>query len=175
MLIDEFLPEYDERERHSIVVRASASEVYRAIERLNLQKARLINFLFRLRGIPASGNFSREDFLKMRFVILGERPNVEILLGLTGKFWKSGGDLIRVERDDFVRFNKAGYAKAVWNFSLDEIDGGAFRLKTETRVFCTDAASRLQFRLYWFFIGWFSGLIRREMLSVIKKAAEENY
>ena len=83
--------------------------------------------------------------------------------------------LIRIESDDFIRFDKPNYAKAVWNFSFDETDGSANRLTTETRVFCTDARSRLRFRLYWFFIGWFSGLIRREMLGVIKAAAEENY
>ena len=176
MLIDEFLPRYDVRERHWVKVHAPVAEVYRATRQMNLRRARLTRLLFNLRGIPASENFSLEDFLKMRFVLLGEKPNEEILLGLTGKFWKPTGDLIRVEKDDFVRFNKPGYAKAVWNFSLDETaKGGAVRLNTETRVFCTYAASRLQFQLYWFLIGAFSGLVRREMLSVIKQTAEENY
>ena len=175
MLIDEFLPRYDARERHSIEVNAATSEVYRAVRQTNFQKANLTKFLFKLRGISSSESFSLEDYLKMRFVILGERPDEEILLGLTGKFWKPSGDLIRVEAQDFVRFNRAGYAKAVWNFSLGKTTDGAVRLQTETRVLCTDAASRSLFRVYWFFIGFFSGAIRREMLGVIKKSAEEKH
>lgn len=172
MLIDEFLPKWDARERHSIKVNAPIEEVYRAMRRMDLRRARLTNFLLKLRGISAPADFSLDDFLKMRFVILAEKPEEELLLGLTGKFWQPGGNLVRVESDDFVRFNKPGYAKAAWNFSLEEIANDAICLNTETRVFCMDAASRLRFRLYWFFIGWFSSLIRREILTVIKQTAE---
>ncbi len=177
MLIDEFMPCWDARERHSIVINASASEIFQAMRQMDLRRARLTGFLFRLRGlrgIPASANSSLANLLKMGFVRLGERPDQEFLLGLTGRFWQPNGELIRIEKDDFIRFDKPGYAKAVWNFSLDETDSGANRLTTETRVFCTDAASRRRFRFYWFFVGWFSGLIRREMLDVIKAAAEED-
>lgn len=174
MLIDKFLPRWDVRERHAVEINAPAEEIYRAAHGLDFRRARLTNFLMRLRGYSgAATDFSRDELLKTGFVFLGETPNEEFLLGATGKFWKPDGNLIRVEAGDFVRFNKPGYAKAVWNFSLVKTEDGANRLKTETRVFCTDAASRLQFRLYWFFIGWFSGLIRREILSVIKQAAEE--
>lgn len=175
MLIDEFMPKWDVRERHHVRINAPAREIYAATQRMDLRGAYLTNFLLKLRGIPASDEFSRDDFLKMNFVLLGETKGEEFLLGLIGEFWQPTGNLRRFARDDFVRFNEPGYAKAVWNFSLDEMANGAFRLNTETRVFCTDAASRLRFRLYWFFIGAFSGLIRREILCVIKKAAERSY
>lgn len=175
MLIDEFMPGWDVRERHSIVINAPAQTVVAAARRTDLRRARLTRILFALRGITTSENSSLDGLLKMGFVLLGEKRDEEFLLGLTGKFWKPTGDLIRVARDDFIKFNKPGYAKAVWNFSLDKTGDGAVRLKTETRVFCTDAASRLRFRLYWLFIGWFSGLIRREMLGVIKQTAESDF
>jgi len=175
MLIDEFLPKWDARERHSIKVNAPVDEVCRAMRQMDLRRARLTNFLLKLRGISAPADFSIADLLKMRFVILAEEPDKEIVLGLTGKFWQPDGNLVRVERDDFIHFDKPGYAKAAWNFSLFETADGAIRLNTETRIFCTDAASRARFRLYWFFIGAFSSLIRREILCVIKKAAESSY
>ena len=175
MLIDEFLPIWDACERHSIKINAPVDEISRAMRRMDLRRARLTKFLLCLRGIPAPAEVSLDDFLKTGFVILGEKPDEEIVLGLTGKFWTPSGNLIRVEANDFVQFDKSGYAKAAWNFSLDEISGGAVCLNTETRVFCTDAASRTLFQFYWFFIGAFSGLIRREMLWVIKQTAESNY
>lgn len=174
MLIDEFLLRWDVRERHQVDVKASVGEIYPIVRRMDWRGARLTNFLFKLRGIPASADGSLESFLKTGFVILGETPGEELLLGLTGKFWQPKGDLVRIARPDFVKFDEPGYAKAVWNFSLEEIQTGAVRLKTETRVCCTDAASRRRFRFYWFFIGAFSGLIRREILYAIKKKAEKN-
>ncbi len=107
----------------------------------------------------------------MEILIEAQKQSLEMV----GKFWQPDGNLIRVERDDFIHFDKPGYAKAAWNFSLFETADGAIRLNTETRIFCTDAASRIYFRLYWFFIGAFSGLIRREILLVIKQTAESNY
>lgn len=174
MLIDEFLPRWDVRERHHIKINAPAPIVSAAARQMDLRGSYLTNLLFKMRGIPASAEFALDDLLKMSFVLLGETEGKELLLGLTGKFWQPSGDLVRITPDRFVQFNEQGYAKAVWNFSLDEITNGAVRLNTETRVLCTDAASRRRFRLYWFFIGAFSGLIRREMLSAIKSAAESN-
>ena len=63
------------------------------------------------------------------------------------------------------------FAKAVWNFSVDG-KGNESLLTTETRVRCLDDASRKSFGFYWTFIQPFSGLIRREMLKIVKKKAE---
>ncbi len=87
MLIDDFLPRYDVRERHRTKVNASVDEVYAAVRQLDISQAKLTQWLFRLRGIPASSNFNLDNFLKMRFILLGERPNEELLLGLVGRFW----------------------------------------------------------------------------------------
>ena len=46
------------------------------------------------------------------------------------------------------------------------------RLSTETRVRCSEDASRRRFRLYWAVIAPFSGLIRREVLRTIRHEAE---
>lgn len=77
-----------------------------------------------------------------------------------------------MDADDFRAFDRPGYAKAVWNFSLVEESAGITRLATETRVHCLDDVSRLRFRVYWAMIAPFSGLIRRETLRAIRKTAE---
>ena len=175
MLIDEFLPVWDKREKHSININAPIEAVWNERRRIDLRKTCLTRFLFKLRGLRAVDELTLDELSKTGFVLLGVEPRKEILLGLTGKFWLPDGGLIRVGREDFAGFKKADYAKAVWNFSLSESGGGAVNLQTETRIFCTDATTRLKFQIYWFFIGAFSGLIRREILSVIKRAAESNY
>ncbi len=173
MLIDDFLPNYDVRERHQTKVHASVDEVYAAVRQLDISQAKLTQWLFRLRGIPTSSNFNLDDFLKMRFILLGERPNEELLLGLVGRFWTLSGKLRRLESEAYRNFNEQGYAKAAWNFSLSEEPNNSVLLETETRVYCLDGVSRKHFRLYWFLVGRFSGLIRREILQAIKRNAEQ--
>ena len=133
--------------------------------------------LFRLRGIPAGrfapNCFTLDDFLKMRFILLGEKPNEELLLGLVGRFWTASGELRRLDAEGFRSFNEQGYAKAVWNFSLAGQRDGSVLLETETRVYCLDQMSRRRFRLYWLVVGPFSGLIRREVLQAVKRSAEK--
>jgi hypothetical protein len=178
MLIDDFLPSYDVHERHRVRVRAPLGEVYSAVRELDLREARLSMFLFRLRGMPSGKKaptcFKLDDFLKMRFILLGERANEELLLGLVGRFWTPSGELLRLDAPAFRDFNEPGYAKAAWNFSLVEQLDKTVLLETETRVLCLDDASRRRFRLYWLLVGTFSGLIRKEILQAIRQKAEKS-
>ncbi|MEP6704948.1 MAG: hypothetical protein ABJB34_09095, partial [Acidobacteriota bacterium] len=100
-----------------------------------------------------------------------EIANKELLIGLAGRFWTPWGDLQTVDESNFRSFDKIGYAKAVWNFSVAEA-GDKTRLTTETRIKCLDPDSRRSFGFYWTFIQPFSGLIRMEMLRAIKRRAE---
>ena len=174
MLIDEYLSAWNVREQHRVTVHAPVERVYRAVRALDISEARLTRLLFRLRGLPCPPRFTLDDFLKMRFILLGERPDEELLFGLVGKFWTPKGELRRLEQEEFMNFNERGYAKAAWNFSLTQQANGVVSLATETRVHCTDGASRMKFRLYWTLIGAFSGFVRHEMLQIIKRNAERD-
>ncbi|MGI8788890.1 MAG: hypothetical protein ACR2HG_14200 [Pyrinomonadaceae bacterium] len=170
MLIDEFLPKYDFVETHDIKIRASAETVFEAVNEIDLCESPIIRGLFFLRGLP-NAKLKLSDLRKSRFEILGERENEELLLGLAGKFWTFRGKLQKINSGNFREFDEKGFAKAVWNFSVDE-NGDETRLTTETRVRCLDDASRRSFGFYWTFIQPFSGLIRREMLRIVKKKSE---
>ena len=170
MLIDDFLPNYDYIETHDIKIRASAANVFNAVNEIDLCESPIIRGLFFLRGLP-NAKLKLSDLRKSRFEILGERENEELLLGLAGKFWTLGGKLQKINSGNFREFDEKGFAKAVWNFSIDG-DGDETRLTTETRVRCLDEASRRSFGFYWTFIQPFSGLIRREMLRIVKKESE---
>jgi len=176
MLIDEFLPVYDFSERHETRVRAAAEKVYAALDSTDFSESWMIWSLLALRGLgwsQSSKKTTLRDMTRDGFAVLGEKPNEEILLGLAGKFWTLTGSLQKIDAGNFKEFKKEGFAKAVWNFSLAESNGETL-LKTETRIQCLDEESRQSFALYWTIIKPFSGLIRTEMLRLIKEKAEGN-
>jgi rhamnogalacturonyl hydrolase YesR len=181
LLIDEFMPVYDVSEYHETRIRAEIERVYDALWSVDLGRSRIVRALLRVRALPAMFtkgakrdlNLNLEGLLKSGgFVLLGEaRPN-EIALGLIGQFWRFSGGTCSIPANEFTAFDKPGFAKAVWNFSLIEAGEGRARLATETRVLCLDEASRRRFRIYWGVIAPFSALIRREVLCTIRREAE---
>jgi hypothetical protein len=179
MLIDEFMPIYDFDEKHEINVRASGETVYATLNSFDFNDSAVIRWLFKLRGLASKKSCDANaktqtlrDMTKFGFVVLGEKPSEEILLGLVGKFWKPTGNLQKINAEDFLAFSKNGYSKATWNFALMESAGKETRLTTETRVKCLDEASRESFGFYWTFIKPFSGWIRQEALRLAKQKAE---
>lgn len=181
LLIDEMLPRFDEFERHEIVVRAARRAVYEALRRVDLLGPRVVRWLLALRGAPGAlrgraprrprGILSLERLLEGGFILLGERPEEEMALGVIGRFWTLTGERLPLDAEGFRRFDRPGYAKAVWNFRLVDAGDGMTRLSTETRICCLDETSRRRFRLYWRVIGPFSGLIRIALLRAIAREA----
>ena len=108
----------------------------------------------------------------MGFVVLEHQPDQEIILGLTGQFWKASGKIQECTAEEFTSFNHPDFAKAVWNFKIVQQGDNHVLLVTETRIFCTTEVVRKKFARYWFLIKPFSGLIRKEMLRIIKRNAE---
>ncbi len=64
--------------------------------------------------------------------------------------------------------------KIFWNFYFKQIAENKTLVSTETRIQCLTKKSKFRFSLYWLFVKPFSGLIRLEMLRLIKKEAENN-
>jgi hypothetical protein len=183
-LIDAFLPHYDVISRHALVIRASAARVYACLKTADMNASLAIRTLFTVRG-HGSGAFSERAIGPRRsdrrpltldtlaqscFVLLGERPADEIVLGLIARPWTPRYELRPFEASAFTSFAEPGFAKIVWSFKLDEADG--IRLSTQTRVRCLDRASLMRFRLYWAFTGPFSGLVKRELLRLVRACAQ---
>lgn len=184
LLIDEFLPRYDVETRHEIDIKAPIERVYEVVRNLDLRQSWLIRGLFFLRGLPARLSrrqggpkglgLTLNDLQETGFILLGEKPPEELLLGVVGRFWTPAGDLQRLDASEFQAFDRSGYAKAVWYFNCSQAEGKPTRLLTETRVLSMDEVSGKQFQRYWVFIGIFSGLIRYEALRIIKRQAESS-
>lgn len=183
MLIDELMPHYHVTERHKTVIDAPADVVYASLLRFDFGDSPVVRFLFALRGLgaliwgkarPARTPLTLESMQKGGFIPLGENPPHELAFGLAGQFWKAaGGEHAPVrDRDGFLAFNRPGYAMSVMNFSAAPLPDGRTLVRTETRTRCTDDESWRRFRLYWFLIRPFSGLIRLEMLRSLRRYAE---
>ncbi len=186
MLIDSFAPIPDAVETHRILIAAPPEVVYRALWTSDFGGSPIIRSLLALRSLPGfvsrgcqplprSQNLTLRTLIEAGFGVLAEKPNEEIVLGVTGKFWRASGNLFPFNREDFEKPVASGFARAVWNFRVSDNHNGATILSTETRVICGDLASRKKFCAYWTFVRPFSGLIRRLMLRELRKAVNTGH
>ena len=186
MWLDDFLPEYHFKEVHSITIHAPADNVYRAIKNVTPAEMPLVRTLFVMRSWPAvlthkvgaSLRVSRpllEQMLDTGFVKLKEETDRELVLGTVGQFWKITGQSFKLATvEEFLTFDRPNYAKAAINFTISKgPQYGDVTVRTETRVYVSDRASRRKFALYWVPIRFGSGLIRRMWLRAIKRVAED--
>jgi hypothetical protein len=177
MAIDQWLPRYQVSTSYSVLVHASDEKAFAALRHDNFSDLAIVRGLMRFRGyrigrgkIPGS-NVRQDE--RGPFLELAATPPREVVLGITGRFWRPDGGIVRgLTPAEFADFHREGYAKAVWNFSLAPADGGTL-LTTETRVQTFGRSATLMFRAYWTFVGPFSGLIRKAMLREVKRTAEQ--
>ena len=141
----------------------------------------LCNHPWRRRITHASGQIIRTRRQRTRaplydlrgmksFLRLGEKVERELVLGMVGQFWRPHGGSKVIGPEAFAEFVDPDYAKLAWGFAL-EATGGCTLLRTETRVQCLSADSKRKFRPYWMIIRPVSGLIRRQILAGIGRAA----
>jgi hypothetical protein len=186
MLLDQFAPHPHFKASYGIDVPVSADEAYRALWTTDFGTSPVIRALIFLRNLPSllcwrdpSGaqafpvarSLTLQTIIGTRFGRLAEKPGHEVVLGLVGQFWTPTGNLEPFRPEYFTGDLPPGFAKAVWNFAVQDRSsaGGAVRVLTETRVVCADLASKHKFGLYWGLVGPFSGLIRLVMLRAIQR------
>jgi hypothetical protein len=95
--------------------------------------------------------------------------------GAAGQPWRlRGGETADVaDLAGFRAFARPGFVLIATSFELEPLDHET-RLSTETRVQPTDSAAARAFRPYWWAIRLGSGLIRRDMLRAVRRAAERD-
>jgi hypothetical protein len=181
--LDQFMPVYQFSEFHSIRVKASKEQAYRAIK---LVTADEIHFFRTLVWVRRFGRSGPESILNMpeqkpildvaartSFLVLAEEPNHELVLGsLVGspRGWKPTGE--RTSERFKLLLTQPGFAVATINFLVEDAGPGECIVTTETRVYATNAKARRRFAAYWRVIYPGSALIRREWLRAIAKRAE---
>ena len=190
ILIRDWMPDYDVRTRHSVVIAAPSAVVYDELLRARFRRQPAVRLLMGIRLLPVLLRHPRESVRRLRtrrpdtspplamiegFRVLQEIPGREIVLGLTGRFWALSGGLVPSPLEDFPGAIPPGLARAAWSFRLIPLAGSRTELQTETRVRCADDAARRSFRRYWRFVAPGSHLLRRIMLSTVRRHAEAAY
>jgi hypothetical protein len=104
--------------------------------------------------------------------LLSASAGREVVYGAVTKPWEGAVHFRALPATEFAGFHEPGYARIVWSISVVPDGPRAARVRTETRVATTDAASRARFRRYWAFLSPGIILIRREALALVKRDAE---
>ena len=164
MLLNKYIPKFQFNEVHKTVVNATAYEAYSTTMDLDLSKSKIIEILFRLRGLPFNGNKLTQINSDMRFTLIEEIQYSEFLYG----FWFSTKTEWVADLNEFIKNSQKYNAKAGWSFRFSQRTDGTTEIITETRVLCLNKTTKFLFSIYWFFIKPFSGFIRIEMLRLIK-------
>jgi hypothetical protein len=178
MPLDLYLPRYDVREFHSLAIDAPPERVIAVGRELRGSDSPLFVLLMGLRSFPSllrgrRISYSRPlvgEFERAGFLALDERPD-ELVLGVVGRFWRPSGGVREMDPADFDAFAEPGWAKAAFNFRALPDAAGATLLTTETRVMCTDPASRRRFMRYWRVVHPGSAAIRIAWLRAIRRRA----
>ncbi len=188
-LIDSWMPVYDFSERHEMRIAAAPERVYRAIHASDFGRHLVFKLLLGVRAIPVwmtdftkakgflrgmtpEARMTLDLFFQNGFALLEERRDQELVIGLTGSFWRLTGGIVRTDPDEFRRPLPQGAAKVAWDFVVSKVSDKSSIVTTETRIWRPDESARRRFRMYWTVIRPFSGLLRRVMLKEIRQTAE---
>jgi hypothetical protein len=180
-----WLPRYDYDEHHELPIAADVATVRRALVELDLGRIPFVRFLMSLRRLPArifSSVNARELHAQSPgprsglmalggFALLADEP-LEVVLGVTGRFWKLAGEILPSDPASFRAPPPPGTARAAINFLLTPRPDGTTLASTETRILCADDRTRQIFGWYWRAIRLGSGATRIAMLRALRTSAE---
>jgi hypothetical protein len=151
MLINKYLPQYTFNEYHKVLVNGSTKDCFLVARNLDMSGSFITKILMKLRGLPVKDLTLKEFTKNVGFTYLEEDRYKE-----------------------FVIDASQTQIKIIWNFHFTEHEKNKTIVSTETRILCLTKKSKFFFSIYWFFVKPFSGIIRYEMLKLIKTKVENN-
>lgn len=196
MLVDDFLPIYDVSDAVATVVNADLATTWDALMVVDLievgRKRPLVGVLGAIRILPdivshmLHGELPQRppEHMRLRdttsipmgaggWVLLSERAQDEIALGLVGKFWRPVIEFAKVRPAQFRDFGEPGYAKTVYSLSVRALDGRGTLLSGVMRTATTDEHARRWFRRYWTLgVGSGAHILVNGLLDVTREMAE---
>jgi hypothetical protein len=198
MLVDEFLPVYDVSDSVATVVQSDLATTWDALMEVDLievgRRRPMVAVLGALRALPdivshvlhGEPPVKAPKHLRLRdttqiplgeggWVLLGERRQEEIALGLVGKFWRPVILFAKVTAEDFRSFTEPGFAKTVYSLSVQALDERRTLLTGVMRTATTDEEARRWFRRYWTFgVGSGAHVLVNGVIDLVRERAERS-
>ena len=105
----------------------------------------------------------------LNWVVLGEEPDVQIVLGQVGRPWKPAGasEGPPVAPAEFASFARPDFAKIAFSLRVQPYGVSSSIVTMETRIALTDPRSLRRFTRYWRVVGPFVRLIDRMTLRLL--------
>ncbi len=182
MTIEQFIPRFDIRERHGIMVRAPAALVLEVARTFDLQSIPLVRAIFWLRSkLLRSATMERKairlvaETTALGWGVLSVVPDRLIVLGARTQPWQPNPTFIPIPADQFAAFAEPDQVKIVWTLEVEPLGESVTRFSSETRAVATDELAREKFHRYWRLVGLGVVLIRRLVAPAIRRQAERRY
>ncbi|WP_282856702.1 hypothetical protein [Pseudoclavibacter helvolus] len=159
-------------EHHSGIVEAPPAVVWDALKRMHWTDLSATRPLLGIRRLAPGvlGDRLVETFTERAGAVLSEDPPDRLLLVMVGKPWSLVPQHAPVDSLDQVQsFTEPGWLKYGMEWALHPVEGN--RTLVETRTLCesTDRSARRAFGAYWRVIRPFSGLLRWDMISTLRR------
>lgn len=194
LLIDEYLPDFDETRIEHLVIDAPTDRVFETMRNVDflMVHSPITDLAMFVRSVPEKvgrltrrgeppapplpalrlaamfdrQGFDREDVLE-GWVGLAEERGREIVFGAIGKPWLADIEWRTVPSEEFAGFDEKGWAKIAASLSVREYGARRSILTYEARTTMTDDESRDRFHRYWTVVSPFVGTIMRALLRTV--------
>lgn len=201
LLLDEYLPEFDETRLEHLVIDAPTDAVYETLREVDflMVHSPITDLAMFVRSLPErvgrmtrrheppapqlpalklAAMFDREgyerDDLLEGWVGLAEERGREIVFGAIGKPWLAEIEWKSVLSEDFAGFDEPGWAKIAAALSVREYGAKRSILSYEARTVMTDDESRERFHRYWMVVSPFVGTIMRALLRTVAESIADD-
>ncbi|WP_284283786.1 hypothetical protein [Arsenicicoccus piscis] len=111
-----------------------------------------------------------ETFTERAAAVLVEDAPTRLLLAMVGKPWSVVPQRVTMtSMEDVTSFTDPGWLKYGMEWVLHPLPEDRTLVETRTLCEATDATARRRFGIYWLGIRGASGLVRREMISALRR------
>jgi hypothetical protein len=180
--LDDWMPQWQIRERHITSIGAPPEKVFAAIHAVRADDIFLFRTLIAIRQCGQPGQESIMNAPEQKpildvatqttFVLLTEEPPRELVIGTVVAAPPQAPASRRLTPELFQTKLQPGVALATMNFLVTPDDHGGSIVSTETRIYANNRAAARRFAIYWRIIHPGSDIMRRMWLRAIKQRAE---
>ena len=194
LMLDWLLPEFDATIIEHHVIEGEPESIYRAITTVDMaeipKRHAAVRVLFAARGaaerlvnallgrpMPApvpDGALTLGDMPEHGdWVRLADDPPDEFAFGVVGRFW--GGETVweTIDADQFVAFDRPGFAKIGCSISLRPYGTAHTLVSYEARTQALDPESRTHFLRYWRVVRPGVAIVMRAFLHAVAKEVSD--